>query len=602
PAPCTRSSRRSSRICRSRASTTAARCSRSSTAASCWRPSRCWRWRRRCASPGFNGSPDHALRQPPCPVAAAGRSGRGAGLRPRLRDAAPPPGSARRSGARRADGGDRVGAAQGGARGAGGDVVRSARAGAGPAASGGAGAGGAAAGARPGGGARLFAIDAGQGRLPFAPRAGQARARAAAGHARRRPGRRGGVRRREPDLSAHHRLRGGEAVLARSRPLGHAGRRDGHRPRHQERARAADGAAVEGRRHARAGDPAPHRRRGHRQRAAGGCRGGVQAGRQDLHRRHRVALGRAHPRIRRAGEGDRLREGRRRALRDLAPRRGDANRDRPQDGRRLLPRGQQAVRRGGGRAGLERAQADRERGARGARVRRDLRVLVVAGVPAAGRRGLHERAPAAPPVGCRGGRVRRLETFVAVLGFAPLLLGFGLLEKRDPEIEAGNAALKAGKADEALTHYDQAVKKLPGDSGAHFDRGAALYALSRFDEAGQEFLRATEAKDPALKASAFYNLGNAYFKKEKFKDAVSAYTRTLGLKPDDKPAKWNLEIALRKQKDEDEKKDQKKQDDQNKKDKKDDQKKDDKKDKKDQDKKDEKDQKKKDQSEQKQNQ
>lgn len=198
--------------------------------------------------------------------------------------------------------------------------------------------------------------------------------------------------------------------------------------------------------------------------------------------------------------------------------------------------------------------------------------------------------------------MRRLETFVAVLGFAPLLLGFGLLEKRDPEIEAGNAALKAGKADEALTHYDQAVKKLPGDSGAHFDRGAALYALSRFDEAGQEFLRATEAKDPALKASAFYNLGNAYFKKEKFKDAVSAYTRTLGLKPDDKPAKWNLEIALRKQKDEDEKKDQKKQDDQNKKDKKDDQKKDDKKDKKDQDKKDEKDQKKKDQSEQKQNQ
>ena len=198
--------------------------------------------------------------------------------------------------------------------------------------------------------------------------------------------------------------------------------------------------------------------------------------------------------------------------------------------------------------------------------------------------------------------MRRLETFVAVLGFAPLLLGFGLLEKRDPEIEAGNAALKAGKADEALAHYDQAVKKLPGDSGAHFDRGAALYALSRFDEAGQEFLRATEAKDPALKASAFYNLGNAYFKKEKFKDAVSAYTRTLGLKPDDKPAKWNLEIALRKQKDEDEKKDQKKQDDQNKKDKKDDQKKDDKKDKKDQDKKDEKDQKKKDQSEQKQKQ
>ena len=141
----------------------------------------------------------------------------------------------------------------------------------------------------------------------------------------------------------------------------------------------------------------------------------------------------------------------------------------------------------------------------------------------------------------------------AMLAFGPLLCGFGLFEKRDAEIEAGNAALQAGKADDALVHYDKAVKKLPADAGTHFDRGAALYALSRFDEAGEEFLRATEAKDPALKASAFYNLGNAFFKKEKFKEAVSAYTRSLGLEPDDKQAKWNLEIALRKQKDKEEK-------------------------------------------------
>ena len=193
----------------------------------------------------------------------------------------------------------------------------------------------------------------------------------------------------------------------------------------------------------------------------------------------------------------------------------------------------------------------------------------------------------------------------AILAFGPLLCGFGLFEKRDAEIEAGNGALQAGKADDALVHYDKAVKKLPAEAGTHFDRGAALYALSRFDEAGEEFLRATEAKDPALKASAFYNLGNAFFKKEKFKEAVSAYTRSLGLRPDDKQAKWNLEIALRKQKDKEDKdkkdqdkkdKDQKKDDkkddqkkDQDKKDK--DQKKDDKKDdqKKDQDKKDQKD-------------
>jgi Ca-activated chloride channel homolog len=183
-----------------------------------------------------------------------------------------------------------------------------------------------------------------------------------------------------------------------------------------------------------------------------------------------------------------------------------------------------------------------------------------------------------------------------VLAFGPLLFGFGLLEKRDAEVEAGNAALQAGKAEEALGHYDRAVKKLPADAGMHYDRGAALYALSRFDEAGEEFLRATEAKDPTLKASAFYNLGNALFKKEKFKEAVSAYTRTLGLRPDDKQAKWNLEIALKKQKDEQDKKDKDKKD-QDDKDKKKDDKKDKDKDKKDKD--DKKDQKKQDQKDQK---
>ncbi|HSY39046.1 MAG TPA: hypothetical protein VLA79_05940, partial [Polyangia bacterium] len=75
-------------------------------------------------------------------------------------------------------------------------------------------------------------------------------------------------------------------------------------------------------------------------------------------------------------------------------------------------------------------------------------------------------------------------TVAAIFAFGPLLTGFGLFEKRDSEIEAGNSALQAGKADDALVHYDKAVKKLPAEAGTHFDRGAALYALSRFDEAG----------------------------------------------------------------------------------------------------------------------
>lgn len=142
---------------------------------------------------------------------------------------------------------------------------------------------------------------------------------------------------------------------------------------------------------------------------------------------------------------------------------------------------------------------------------------------------------------------------LVVLLPVPLLVGFDPLKRSNKDVEAGNGHMKAGKAEDALAAYDKAVAQLPAEPAAHFDRGAALFALSRFDEAGQEFLRATEAKEPALKEAAFYNLGNAFFKKDKFKEAVEAYKRALALDPRDQRAKWNLEIALKKLKDEEKK-------------------------------------------------
>jgi len=178
---------------------------------------------------------------------------------------------------------------------------------------------------------------------------------------------------------------------------------------------------------------------------------------------------------------------------------------------------------------------------------------------------------------------------IPLLVVLPFLMAFDPVRSRSGAVEEGNARLKAGKADEALAAYDKAVAELPGDPGVRFDRGAALSALSRFDEAAEEFLRATEAKETPLKAAAFYNLGNAFFKKDKFKEAIEAYKRALALDPRDERAKWNLEIALKKKREDDQKKEKDKQDQKDKKDDKDKQdQKDDKKEdpKKDQDKKD----------------
>jgi Ca-activated chloride channel family protein len=205
---------------------------------------------------------------------------------------------------------------------------------------------------------------------------------------------------------------------------------------------------------------------------------------------------------------------------------------------------------------------------------------------------MNRRAMSGRAMGLRdGGRGRRVELLAILLALCPGLMAFDPIHSPSDAITAGNGQMKAGKPSEALNSYDKAVKELPGDPGAHFDRGTALAALSRFDEAGEEFLHATEAKDPGLKAAAFYNLGNAFMKKDKFKEAIEAYKRSLTLNPKDERAKWNLEIALQKKKKDDEEKkkndkdkDKKDQDKDKDQDKKDDQKKD--QDKKDQDKKD----------------
>jgi Ca-activated chloride channel family protein len=141
----------------------------------------------------------------------------------------------------------------------------------------------------------------------------------------------------------------------------------------------------------------------------------------------------------------------------------------------------------------------------------------------------------------------------------PFVTGFDLFQRRDPNIEEGNKALAAGKADKALEAYDRAAGTMPEDPVVRFDRGAALYQLGKFPEAQKEFLRATESRDQSLRADSYYNMGNALMKQERFKDALDAYKHTLTLRPEDRRAKWNLELALRKMRQEQQKQQQQQQ-------------------------------------------
>ena len=79
-----------------------------------------------------------------------------------------------------------------------------------------------------------------------------------------------------------------------------------------------------------------------------------------------------------------------------------------------------------------------------------------------------------------------------------------------------------------------------------------LLAQGKSDEARRAFERATEAEDAEVRASAFYEVGNVAFDAEDYRSAIEAYIECLKARPDHSNAKWNLELAQQRLKDQEE--------------------------------------------------
>jgi tetratricopeptide (TPR) repeat protein len=81
--------------------------------------------------------------------------------------------------------------------------------------------------------------------------------------------------------------------------------------------------------------------------------------------------------------------------------------------------------------------------------------------------------------------------------------------------------------------------------------------MNRYEEAAESFRKALAVPDTAFRHRVLVNLGNAYVraaeeapdKGDFLRRAVQTYEQALALAPTDRDAKWNLEIALRKQAD-----------------------------------------------------
>ncbi len=145
-------------------------------------------------------------------------------------------------------------------------------------------------------------------------------------------------------------------------------------------------------------------------------------------------------------------------------------------------------------------------------------------------------------------RIKKAAPVIAVLLslFASDAQAAGPLERNHPEIAAGTDAYEAGRFEEALLHYDAALKEKPSDPRAHYNRGLALHKLQRNDEAKQALQQALELdRTGELAGDVHYNLGNVAAVAGDKKEALRQYRAALRKNPRDELARHNMEVLLR---------------------------------------------------------
>ena len=123
--------------------------------------------------------------------------------------------------------------------------------------------------------------------------------------------------------------------------------------------------------------------------------------------------------------------------------------------------------------------------------------------------------------------------------------------KRDPHYDVGtafmqmnlaNALARKGRSDEAVIHYNEAIRLQPYYADAYYNRGSVLFAKGRTDEAVADWEKTLQI-EPSY-ADAHTGLGNALLRKGFLREAISHYEQALALAPEDPHCRNNIAWVL----------------------------------------------------------
>ena len=138
--------------------------------------------------------------------------------------------------------------------------------------------------------------------------------------------------------------------------------------------------------------------------------------------------------------------------------------------------------------------------------------------------------------------------------------GWDPFRRRNRSVERGNERLLAEDPAGAANYYEEAARQLPSRAGVRLDRGLALIAQDETADAREELQRATAPEGPRpIRAAAHYDLGLSFYREgdqhaaeddheqaqRAFREAAEQFRRSLRLQPGNRDAGWNLELALR---------------------------------------------------------
>lgn len=112
----------------------------------------------------------------------------------------------------------------------------------------------------------------------------------------------------------------------------------------------------------------------------------------------------------------------------------------------------------------------------------------------------------------------------------------------------GNKNFDQKNYDEASQLYSEASQQKAKDFGSHYNLGNAFYRKEMYEDAIAQYEKSLEnAKNENQRVSALYNMGNAYFQQGNSKKAVDSYKKALKLDPNNDKILHNLRIAQKKE-------------------------------------------------------